>query len=410
MGFLQNENRIMKVGINTSYFQDWGGGIDFIRLVLRGLVQISSTKNIEIVFVVEEQKKSHFVNRAIEGLKSNLKSLFFDNRENTNKFTYKTIYASLQNEGNFEWIFYNPNKKTIAKVVSENEIDFLIPCFSSMGKRFPIPWIGYIYDFQHKYMPELFSAKDIRIRNESFRTIISESKALIVNSIQVKNDIFKFNENVNSRIYSLPFCPLYDLNVYDKNILEKYKLLEQNYFLISNQFWKHKDHVTALRAFAKFIKEKHNSSIRMVCTGVLSDYRDYTFKQKIFDLIKELDIDSQLILTGFINKDVQKSLMQNAIALVQPTLFEGGPGGGAVFEALGLGIPVILSDIPVNLEIQAKNVLFFKSGDPKDLYEKMNEIRSFNRMKSEDLYLEKIEYEKLLGNLLWEAIDFLKSN
>ena len=48
--------------------------------------------------------------------------------------------------------------------------------------------------------------------------------------------------------------------------------------------------------------------------------------------------------------------------MLQPTLFEGGPGGGATFDAVALGVPSILSDLPVNLEINDPIVTFFKTG------------------------------------------------
>jgi glycosyltransferase involved in cell wall biosynthesis len=43
--------------------------------------------------------------------------------------------------------------------------------------------------------------------------------------------------------------------------------------------------------------------------------------------------------------------MRRAIAVVQPTLFEGGPGGGSAYDSVALGLPLILSDISVNKEV-----------------------------------------------------------
>jgi glycosyltransferase involved in cell wall biosynthesis len=55
---------------------------------------------------------------------------------------------------------------------------------------------------------------------------------------------------------------------------------------------------------------------------------------------------------------------------MQPTLYEGGPGGGATFEAIGMGTPAVVSDIPVNREIDQGGVHFFRAGDAIDLAEK----------------------------------------
>ena len=58
--------------------------------------------------------------------------------------------------------------------------------------------------------------------------------------------------------------------------------------------------------------------------------------------------------------------------MVQTALLEGGPGGGCVYEAVALGIPIIISDIQVNLEIQGEpDLYFFKVQDSRDLSNKM---------------------------------------
>jgi glycosyltransferase involved in cell wall biosynthesis len=71
--------------------------------------------------------------------------------------------------------------------------------------------------------------------------------------------------------------------------------------------------------------------------------------------------------------------MKHAHAVLQPTLFEGGPGGGSVYDAVSLGVPAIVSDIPVNLEIDDPTVSFFRARDPQDLAEKMRRALDSDR-------------------------------
>jgi glycosyltransferase involved in cell wall biosynthesis len=63
--------------------------------------------------------------------------------------------------------------------------------------------------------------------------------------------------------------------------------------------------------------------------------------------------------------------MRSAVALVQPSLFEGGPGGGAVFDAVSLGVSCIVSDIKVNRELNDPIVTFFNALDAASLAEEM---------------------------------------
>lgn len=62
--------------------------------------------------------------------------------------------------------------------------------------------------------------------------------------------------------------------------------------------------------------------------------------------------------------------------------------GGAVYNALSLGVAVILSDIDVNKEINNNSIMFFKAGDENDLAEKMKIRYSIGKeFKTRDLLL-----------------------
>src|ERR1035441_2674602 len=38
----------------------------------------------------------------------------------------------------------------------------VFPALASLGKEFPVPWIGWIPDFQHKRLPQFFSDEEDR--------------------------------------------------------------------------------------------------------------------------------------------------------------------------------------------------------------------------------------------------------
>jgi len=66
------------------------------------------------------------------------------------------------------------------------------------------------------------------------------------------------------------------------------------------------------------------------------------------------------------NDEILYSIIANAIALIQPSRYEGF--GIPPLESLFLGTPAIVSDIPVFREIYGKlPVIFFKDGDSNDL-------------------------------------------
>ena len=59
------------------------------------------------------------------------------------------------------------------------------------------------------------------------------------------------------------------------------------------------------------------------------DNHDSQFPQhytNLLDLLEKLDIQSDVKILGHIPKLDQISLLKKSISLIQPTLFEGGPG------------------------------------------------------------------------------------
>ncbi len=390
----------MRVGIHAKFFMDWGGGVDFLRLIIRGLKQIQKNEEIHLTFLIPNQHVT-----SVNLIKDKVKKIMFSILRRpiiSPKLSTHNLLNSFSNEGVFEWVYYPDNKSSFKEVCVQNNLDVILPCFWSLGKDFPIPWIGYIFDFQHKHFPNWFSDKDVEMRNKQFDTTLNESDFIIVNSKSVAKDIESFYAEIKPKIISLPFTPLFDFSTKPLGDLKYRFNLKDTYFLVSNQFWKHKNHITLFEAMG--LLKKSHPNIQLVCTGEMKDYRNPDYINQLKNKIDNLGIKSSIIFTGYISKSDQKSLMYNAKAVIQPTLFEGGPGGGSVYEALGMGIPVVLSDIPVNREIDSSLVLFFESLNAKDLAQKMIEILNVSRMSENELISYHNVTEQILGSTIKEVV------
>lgn len=77
------------------------------------------------------------------------------------------------------------------------------------------------------------------------------------------------------------------------------------------------------------------------------------------NLEHKIHLTLKLFDNFYIAKLDQIALLKKSIAVIQPTLFEGGPGGGASYDAISLGKPLIVSDIKVNQEIEQSERVFF---------------------------------------------------
>ncbi|MFY3742680.1 glycosyltransferase [Anaeromyxobacter sp. Red801] len=88
--------------------------------------------------------------------------------------------------------------------------------------------------------------------------------------------------------------------------------------------------------------------------------------------------DASLFALGYVDDRAYEQLLDEAWALVMPTLAEGG-GSFPVLEALTAGIPVIASDIPVMREMLERTggqVLWFNPRDPADLAARLAELEA----------------------------------
>jgi glycosyltransferase involved in cell wall biosynthesis len=90
------------------------------------------------------------------------------------------------------------------------------------------------------------------------------------------------------------------------------------------------------------------------------------------ELIYKLNLQNDVILEGNIPLGWQNLYTANAFVL--PSISEGF--SGALIEALITGIPIVASDIPMNIEAisPGKDAYLFRNNDSHDLYEKMNQL------------------------------------
>ena len=217
----------------------------------------------------------------------------------------------------------------------------------------------------------MFDQTTLDYRESNSKKQVANTKFFIATSQSVKDDLEKYYPG-NYKVFVEPFAPFAPNTFIECNIdLSKYNLPEK-YFIISNQFWIHKNHITAIKAM-KILVDAGYKDVGLVCTGrMYSDDRDGEYCNELKQLVTDLHLESNIYFVGFIPKMDQIQMIKNSVALIQPSLFEGDPGGCSVYNANSLMVPSIMADIRVNNEVEDSELIrHFEAKNCKSLSSEM---------------------------------------
>ena len=143
------------------------------------------------------------------------------------------------------------------------------------------------------------------------------------------------------------------------DILDKIGVQPKEYFLFVGRFIPDKGLHLLVEAF-----EKLDTNKKLVLIGGSPNPGEYELKVKS-------TTDKRIIFPGYVYGDDTNIMMQHAYAYVQPSLIEGlSP---VILTVMGLGTPLICSDIIENKFITKENALHFVSGNAASLKEKLEE-------------------------------------
>ena len=145
----------------------------------------------------------------------------------------------------------------------------------------------------------------------------------------------------------------------------------KNYILHIGTFEKRKDLLTLVKAF-KLFKDNTKSNHKLVLAGSKYINGDKEVYKTIKKYISKNNLESSVLMPGYIKKKQAVYYYNNAFSYVFPSIDEGF--GIPLIEAMRAQVPVICSDIDIFKEIGNNSVIYFRKKDEKDLYDKLRLI------------------------------------
>jgi glycosyltransferase involved in cell wall biosynthesis len=243
------------------------------------------------------------------------------------------------------------------------------PSIDALDKSNISVYYAWIPDFQVHHLPEYYSLYE-RIDKILFQRRIAKSGIPIVfSSRNALDDFNKFYPRNRNKKIVLPFVSVIDpvFEKMDADSVKKKFAIQEPYFVVSNQLWKHKNHLTVIKAFETLIKKVPN--VQLIITGKEHDYRHPAYPDFLKAYTAEKRLEQQILFLGFIDRNEQLKLMKESLAIIQPSFFEGW--STVVEDAKAIQKFIILSDIPVHREQIDTNCLFFDPRDANGLAEHM---------------------------------------
>lgn len=232
--------------------------------------------------------------------------------------------------------------------------------------------IGWIPDFQHLHLPQMFTAADLIRRNAIYSRIASDCDTVILSSHDACVDFQNFSPayGVKARVLRFVAQPEHRLHSrVNKEYIEKKFGFSGKFFYLPNQFWRHKNHRVVFEAI-KALKAR-NEQILLLCSGHMDDFRNRQHIEELVAFVKENRLEESIRFLGLIDFDDLGWLMRNSIAVINPSLFEGW--STTVEESKSIGKGMILSDLRVHREQNPPGSIFFAPSDPDRLAEILSE-------------------------------------
>lgn len=331
----------LRLGIIFNFSPGWMGGIIYVINLVKALDFLEDEKKPEIIV---------FYNPDLRNFLSDFDYPYLELVE------YK--FPSLMKGFIYSWVLRR--NIFIDRLAEQYSLDTVFP-----AKNYPIKSksgariIAWYADLQHKYYPDFFTRFTLLHRSIRIYFMLKNTEDLVVSSQSVKDDFIRFFRlRPGLRIHVYHFVSINhgfdELKIEDIRL--KYQIPEK-YFLVSNQFHKHKNHNVVLKAIAAL--KSVGITKHIAITGRFPGSSTSPYIAELHKIIEENNLSKQISMLGIIPRNEQMLLMKNCQAVIQPSLFEGW--STVIEDAISIQVPVIASNIKVNIEQLKESGVYFNS-------------------------------------------------
>ncbi|MES2372506.1 MAG: glycosyltransferase family 1 protein [Bacteroidota bacterium] len=387
----------MRIGIdciNTD--PKYAGGVNTFTFGLLDGFSNATTTHTFILFVTKANKSM------FEKYKNNprFKLICVQIKQNLFHKALRLTALFLQNQFIWEKIINFIGKDSV-KCINVN-CDVLYSANTVLSSyNFNVPTLLSMHDIQQFHYPEFFTKRELLFRNLMYKASARNVTFLQASSEFIKHDLLSHFDNLSKEQITV-IREGVDIPVFQKKmILDKdpqtLPELPDRFLFFPAQLWKHKNHITVLKAL-NVLKER-GLEIPLIMTGA-----KYSAFHEINEYIEVHKLTSVQYL-GKVSFPDLIYLYQKAHFFITAVLYESS--SLPILEAAASGVPIFASETPPNIEMSSniRMTLF----NPYDFEELANAIESLwdnNEIRKMQIR----ENEKNVKFYHWDniALDYIK--
>lgn len=359
-----------KIGLFFSYNENWIGGTYYIYNLIEALKLLPADQQPHLTIIYNDEGD-------IEQIKTlNYPFIDFSGINSNTQFIKRGIRLMVRKI--FKKEIFTPETAT---KFPKNHFDAIFPAptwFNTVNTKKVIYWIA---DFQEAYYPHLFTDHDLNYRKIFHREIVKSGETVIFSSYDAMYDFERLypDSKVKKRVLQFAVThPIYG-SIDFEELKKKYNLPGQ-YFFCPNQFWVHKNQKVVIEALGK-LKHQCGKDVQVVFSGRTNDRRNENYFEELQALIKTSGVSENITILGFIDRREQLQIMKHALAVIQPSFFEGW--STVVEDVKAMNQNIIVSNLRVHREQLEAQAVYF---DPASSDSLADAILHFTKMSVEFAY------------------------
>ena len=261
-----------------------------------------------------------------------------------------------------------------------DEVDvFYTPSFD-LRKTGKAKLVLRVYDVIVKAYPKGHSPDTVEKDDLRLKCVLNEADKIIASSINTRNDVLRFYSVPEDKIrviYPAPSDELYPVEE-KQPLRDKLKAgygISEDFLLFVGTIEPRKNVDGLIKAY-HILKSRYKSIPLLVIAGM----KGWMY-ESVFELIKKLDLDSNIIFTGYVPSNDLNTFYNRAKVFVYPWLYEGV--GLPILEAFKTGVPIITSNTSSCQEVADEAAFLINPESSEELAEALFKVLNDEVLRNE---------------------------